>query len=267
MIERFGLIIGAMKSGTTSLYRYLCQHPAIAECRDKEPNFFATRDSDVGSIEAYESLWDWSPERHALALEGSTHYAKVPRFPDAAERIAQIDRDFSFVYLVRNPIDRLESHITHGLSEGWLEPGQSIQTRRQALAVTRYASQLERYERHFDCDRILVLNFLDLVQSPDSVVADVFEHFELPHFEVSTDRSHNTMRDRLQVGEHLLPMLGEMLPREASAQLTHKLGQPAGRYELDDREAVFVLEELHHDLRRLRDHWGIDVERWEGVTL
>jgi hypothetical protein len=267
MIERFGLIVGAMKCGTTSLYEYVAQHPEIAPCVEKEPNFFAPRDGGVGSIEAYESLWDWRPERHELALDGSTHYTKVPEFPDAAEQIAQVDRDFRFVYLVRNPVDRIESHITHGLSEGWLEPGEPIQKRRDALAITRYASQLERYERYFDRDRILVVNFLDLVDDPESVVGDVFDHFDLPHFEVDTDRSHNSMTDRLRVGKQLLPMLGEMLPREASAELTSRLGKPAGRYELDDREAAFVLRELREDLKKLRRRWRIEVERWRGVEL
>ncbi|MEL6931203.1 MAG: sulfotransferase, partial [Cyanobacteria bacterium J06600_6] len=35
------LILGVAKSGTTSLYHYLCQHPEIFMSRVKEPNFFA----------------------------------------------------------------------------------------------------------------------------------------------------------------------------------------------------------------------------------
>ncbi|MEQ8385393.1 MAG: sulfotransferase [Coleofasciculus sp. A1-SPW-01] len=34
------LIIGAAKSGTTTLYKYLCQHPQIYMSVPKEPNFF-----------------------------------------------------------------------------------------------------------------------------------------------------------------------------------------------------------------------------------
>lgn len=35
------LIIGAAKSGTTTLYQYLCKHPQIFMSTPKEPNFFA----------------------------------------------------------------------------------------------------------------------------------------------------------------------------------------------------------------------------------
>jgi hypothetical protein len=34
-------IVGAAKAGTTSLYQYLSQHPAVYMCPIKEPNFFA----------------------------------------------------------------------------------------------------------------------------------------------------------------------------------------------------------------------------------
>ena len=35
------LIIGAPRSGTSSLYHYLTQHPSIFSCKIKEPNYFA----------------------------------------------------------------------------------------------------------------------------------------------------------------------------------------------------------------------------------
>ncbi len=35
------ILIGAMKAGTTSLYRYLRQHPDIYMSLNKEPQFFA----------------------------------------------------------------------------------------------------------------------------------------------------------------------------------------------------------------------------------
>lgn len=41
MINNFAVIIGCMKCGTTSLFYYLSQHPQIAACNPKEPNFFA----------------------------------------------------------------------------------------------------------------------------------------------------------------------------------------------------------------------------------
>lgn len=42
-IDNFGLIIGTMKGGTTSLFNYLAQHPQVCPCSNKEPDFFLTK--------------------------------------------------------------------------------------------------------------------------------------------------------------------------------------------------------------------------------
>ncbi len=74
---RFGLIIGAMKSGTTSLFELLAQHPQISASAEKEPSFF-NRDSDDDEWRRYTDLWRWDPSRHLIALEASTSYSKSP---------------------------------------------------------------------------------------------------------------------------------------------------------------------------------------------
>ena len=46
MAERsYAIIIGAMRSGTTSLYEMLAEHPQICPCRTKEPHFFCDEQS------------------------------------------------------------------------------------------------------------------------------------------------------------------------------------------------------------------------------
>ena len=53
MKKNFALIIGAMKSGTTSLFYYLTEHPEIAEAKDKEPHFFADDDKFAKGMDNY----------------------------------------------------------------------------------------------------------------------------------------------------------------------------------------------------------------------
>ena len=45
-MERYALIIGAMKAGTTTLFDHLAAHPAVAPSHPKEPGFFAFDDQD-----------------------------------------------------------------------------------------------------------------------------------------------------------------------------------------------------------------------------
>jgi hypothetical protein len=113
MIERFALIIGAMKCGTSSLFNYLAQHPEIAESRPKEIGFFDNDDHWARGRDWYEAAWRWDPAQHRVALEASTGYTKVPTMPNAAARIATYPAKFQFLYIMRNPLDRYESHYSH----------------------------------------------------------------------------------------------------------------------------------------------------------
>lgn len=79
----FGLLIGAMKAGTSGLYDAVREHPEICECRAKEPNFVSRDERWAEGFEAYRNLWDFDPRRHRVRFEGSTSYTKIPRWPNA----------------------------------------------------------------------------------------------------------------------------------------------------------------------------------------
>jgi hypothetical protein len=120
---RFGLIVGAMKCGTTSLFNYLAAHPEVAACRTKEPNYFSSDDFRPDDPQSYFSLWNWQPGVHKIAIEASVNYSKIPTNPNCADRIAQFsDCDFRFIYCMRNPFDRIASYVYHGLHAGWTLP-------------------------------------------------------------------------------------------------------------------------------------------------
>lgn len=120
-IKNFALIIGAMKCGTTSLYNYLAQHPEISACTYKEPSFFSTESNWSKGFEWYYDLWNWDKNRHKIALEASTSYTRIHEYSNAAEKIAAVDKNFKFIYIMRNPIKRIESHYTYEQALGCLE--------------------------------------------------------------------------------------------------------------------------------------------------
>jgi hypothetical protein len=86
-IDRFGIIIGAMRAGTTALFQALGQNPEIALARKKETNFFVSRENFSLGMEQYATLWDWRAH-HKIAVEASTSLTKEPQFSGAPERMA-----------------------------------------------------------------------------------------------------------------------------------------------------------------------------------
>jgi len=103
------VIIGAAKSGTTSLYRYLSLHPEIFMSDPKEPEFFARDDIYSKGLDWYLSLFDGA-EKHQVAGEASTIYSLWPHFPRSAGRMSDIVPNAKLIYVMRNPVDRAYSY-------------------------------------------------------------------------------------------------------------------------------------------------------------
>ncbi|MBD2464830.1 tetratricopeptide repeat protein [Oscillatoria sp. FACHB-1407] len=103
------LIIGTMKSGTTSLYRYLTQHPQILPAIKKEINFFAYNFGR--GMEWYLAHFPRRTEHSSfLSGEASPLYFNTSK---VAERIASHLPNTKLIVLLRNPVERTISHYYH----------------------------------------------------------------------------------------------------------------------------------------------------------
>ena len=104
------LIIGAMKAGTTSLFRYLCEHPSIFSPVVKEIHYFNFNWSrSAGWYAAHFPVARGKPE-YALTGEASPGYLVHPLAPwRARERIP----DARIIVLLRDPVQRALSHYFH----------------------------------------------------------------------------------------------------------------------------------------------------------
>ena len=72
-------IIGSAKSGTTTLYRYLCRHPNIFMSTPKEMSFFSKDKEYERGVEWYASLFADASENQ-LCGEASTTYTRWPLY-------------------------------------------------------------------------------------------------------------------------------------------------------------------------------------------
>jgi hypothetical protein len=158
MLPNF-LVIGAMKSGTSSFAHYLETHPHVFMTADKEPAFFSRPEKFALGMGWYESLFADAGEATARG-EASTGYTKYPAFGGVPERIAAAIPDVRLIYLVRHPIERIRSQYLHQALRGlekrplaqiFVEGGDHY------LNVSRYSLQLDRYLECFDPAQILVL--------------------------------------------------------------------------------------------------------------
>lgn len=128
---RNAFIVGAAKSGTTTLYYLLDQHPEVCTPAVKEPNYFSNLDNNSDLVKPGNGPGDdstvWTTdeksyhglyrpkEEHKLKIDASVSYLYSAT---AAAQIAEYDPDSRIIIVLRNPVERAFSHYKHLLRDG-----------------------------------------------------------------------------------------------------------------------------------------------------
>jgi hypothetical protein len=187
------LIVGAMRSGTTSLYRYLVEHPNVFLPGIKEVHFFDDK---------YDLGLTWYSDQFSKGVSFRQVGEATPNYmydPVAIERIGHDLPRALLVLILRNPVDRAYSHYLHNRVRGKerlsfedalaAEPQRLVRSpvdRRMYSYADRgrYLPQLSAIFKEFPPASVSVLVFDDLVRDPRSVVRRVCEFLDVdPKFE------------------------------------------------------------------------------------
>lgn len=161
------IVIGAMKSGTTSLFKWLSTIRGIAASRPKDTKFFLN-ESQGGN---YSKGLDWYAAQFldnsetVWRMEASTHYSKYPDYKGVPKRISESLAKPKLIYVVRNPVERSLSHFFHNL----VVDG-TVTNINASLACfeckyfyySDYALQLTQYLKYFRKDVLFIAAFLDI---------------------------------------------------------------------------------------------------------
>ena len=112
------LIVGAAKSGTTSLHNYLNQHPNIFMCSPKEPHFLINKEigekriaSGVIKLEEYKLLFENQSQRKYRG-ESSVMYLLFSKISIANIK-KYLSNDVKIIIMLRNPVERAYSGYLH----------------------------------------------------------------------------------------------------------------------------------------------------------
>ena len=220
------LIVGAAKSGTTSLYFYLRQHPSIYMPPDvKEPGFlcFAGRVLPKSNpAEPYPDLWKSavvdratysslfaSAGKDQLVGEATPEYLYLVDQTIATIRTlyGESHRGPKLVAVLRNPVERLWSHYWMCLRDGY--EGLPIDEAIDPVVIHRrleagwhpqydyigygfYSRAIDAYRKAVGGDRMKVFLFDDLKNDPRAVCAEIFSFLGVDAgFEPDTSTTYN----------------------------------------------------------------------------
>lgn len=270
--EQFLVIVGAAKCGTTSLFDYLGQHPAICPTRVKEPGFFTEHHYVPPlarrGVRDYEDFWpDFNPDVHKYALEGSTGYTKWPEEVGVADRMRRYGMQPRLIYLVRDPIERIESHFNYMTSRN--AGGRLSVDDQYLIDISRYSAQIAPYVEAFGKQSIRVIDFSRLRSEPDSVCQELYSWLGLdPHVLVDPGISNQTAT--LQVSRLsrvvTLRRLAWHLPRSVR-RVGKRMSMKWAPYNhhlvrLPPDRIKEIRELLSEDMSKLARDWDIDVTKW-----
>jgi hypothetical protein len=197
------VIIGAQRSGTTSLFNYLTQHPDLLAPLGKELHYFDFHYHR--GIRWYRGRFPYQHRLRngTLTIEASPYYLIHPLVP---ARVAALLPEVKLIAVLRNPVDRALSHYQHEVRDGReqlsfeeavareperiageeerleREPGyySFAHHRYSYLRRGEYLDQLQRWTRHFPRSRLLILQSEQLFREPVATTARVHEFLGLP---------------------------------------------------------------------------------------
>ncbi|HEX3706225.1 MAG TPA: sulfotransferase [Mycobacteriales bacterium] len=165
-------LVGAQKSGTSTLHRVLQLHPDAFLCDPKEPHYFSDPAQAAKGEEWYRSLFAEAGDARAVG-EASTTYAMYPHYSGVVDRVVDAVPAARLIYLVREPLARMRSAYLHGLAWGSeTRPiGQALREDPRYLQTSCYALQLEQWLRRVPRERVLLLSLDELQDQPGDVLA------------------------------------------------------------------------------------------------
>lgn len=195
-------IIGAAKSGTSSLCMYLRQHPKIYMSPIKEPHFFSFDNASkmtkgpgdpiykaITDLDQYKHLFDNVKDEIAIG-EASTSYLYRPETP---KRIHTMLPKSKFIAILRNPVDRAFSaymHVVRDKRETAKNFSEALSLENTRLGagwepiwhftnVGRYYNQISRYYHIFDREKIRIFLYEDLIEDQVKLLHDIFKFLEV----------------------------------------------------------------------------------------
>lgn len=245
------LVIGAHKSGTTSLFYYMIQHPQIAKSLRKMIDFF---DGGLNpSVDAYANTPLWyrahfpftrSLGNRSVTGEASPTYMFSPLAPG---RIFSLIPSVKLIAILRNPTERAISHYFHE-RRGHREPlpiMEALQEEEKRTEVAwrsndfktheviycsykrrgLYKEQLDRYFQYFSADQFLILSSEDFSHEPANTISKVFDFLGVdPDFKVPDLKPRNVGMNKTAVPREVYDYLDDYF-----VQHNHELYQLIGK--------------------------------------
>lgn len=206
------MIIGAEKSGTSSLYGYITQHPQVLIPAEKEIHFF-TYNFEKG-LDWYQSHFPPIPETLSNIVTGEASTSYIGCHNNAPQRVQNAYPQVKLIAVLRNPVERAISNyhqlVRLGKEKRTLEEvmttemnflrgvenldgvqQQYWQTERGNIWNSLYIHFIEKWLNVFPVEQLLILRSEELFEQPQKTMEKVFQFLGLTNYSFSSYPIYN----------------------------------------------------------------------------
>ena len=266
------IIIGAMKSGTTSLFHFLKQHPEICSSICKEPEYFSINipgENPILKSKKYIDLFDFNTSKHKFTLEASTGYSKFPIESGVPSRIKEYGLDPYFVYILRNPLQRIESHYNFMkyVDINWDCEIDST----HLINTSNYYKQISEYENVFGKKKLklILVDFDDILKYPELVCDKIYDFIGASKMRLNYKSEIRNVTPLYNINkikiEKKTAFIIRKMPNLISKiyfKFLNLVFPPKKKKSLTKTQVQRVKKELMKDMLILKTEYNFDVSKW-----
>lgn len=275
------LIVGTMKSGTTTLASYLKQNQDI-HIPNEELHYFNNEDN-------YQKGPGWysqrltegitESERHLLYGEKTPGYSYLPY---CAQRVKDLIPDVKLVWIFRDPVKRAYSNYLHNKRKGFerrsfpyciLHEKERMQQDpiKGYIERSKYILQVERFAKLFKLEDMHFLLFEDLICSPLEELNRLSVFLKIQPFQnLKKQHSNKTWMPlssrSLYVARKLWGSDSKIF--NATNKMNARLARiwPRKQYPIADNLSSELRNQLRPYNQRLQELTGLDLSSWEPTS-
>ncbi len=269
---------GAAKSGTSSLFEHLVEHPEINGLWEKEPHLFSRNERFANLKNDLQNHISGISDTGKFLCDASTSYLPSRK---ALERIKLHCASPKFILILRHPISRIESHYNWLRSLGIEERAFDISISEEKpfseenhihgaynnyVTFSKYGEQVKHLFDLFGKENCLILEFGEMASGMERVLEKCFTFLELPYGEiVDLGASNSTKEIRTYPG--WMKKAYSIIPtgikkRLKFSALKKKVGQKEEKYKLSEKDKKNLTDKLKEDFILQRELFPQVFEKW-----
>ena len=299
------LIVGAAKSGTTSLFYYLNKHPMIFMPVTKEPNFFSYMDNPpnyksparmkvISNYDDYTNLFDSANDKQLIGEASPSYLFASERTIENIKTIYGTNyKKIKIIIILRNPVEVAFSMYSHHLRGGTesLDFESSIAPEtvkdRQArgwnifydyLSVGMYHDRIKNYLETFPLTKVLL--FDDLVNDPNKLVNTVHAFFGIEELALKDKTVYNKSGEpKIKFLNSIvsgkipwlifpLKLLKNLLPAQVTIKLLYIIRDlNMEKVEIPERTREILMSHFRDDIDKVQHLINRDLSQWKGDSV